>query len=117
MLYGLLGLLQVALLVYAVLDVVTTPREQVRTLPKLLWLVLVVVVPLAGPVGWLLAGRPQGRGGRLPVLGTPGPAARRPAAPTVGSAPDDDEDFLRQLRQRAEEQRRRAREEGEDPAP
>ncbi|MCW2615133.1 MAG: hypothetical protein JWN08_2127, partial [Frankiales bacterium] len=45
------------LLVYAVLDLLRTPAAQVRTLPKLLWFV-VLLPPLFGPVAWLLAGRP-----------------------------------------------------------
>ena len=103
MLYGLVGLAQVALLAYCALNVITTPEDQVRNLPKLLWLLLVVVLPVVGPVAWLVAGRPQ-RGGAL--------AHGRPTTP---SSPDDDEEFLRELRRRAEEQRRRAR--GEDDPP
>ena len=97
------GLVALVLLVYSVVDIVTTPREAVRTLPKPLWL-LVVLPPLFGPVAWLLAGRPR-RGS----TGTT--AAPKPAAPR---APDDDEEFLRELRRRAEEQRRRSRDPRDD---
>ena len=101
------ALLVLALLVYCVLDVLTTPREAVRTLPKPLWLLL-VLAPVFGPVAWFLAGRPErGSVERQPL--------RRPAAPpTVQRAPDDDEEFLRQLRKRAEEQRKRAQDPRDD---
>ena len=87
------------LLVYCVLDLLRTPAAQVRTLPKLLWFV-VVLAPVFGPAAWLLAGRPNGKGPQR-------------AAPTRG-APDDDDDFMRELRRRAEDQRRRARDPRDD---
>lgn len=100
------ALIALALLVYCVLDILTTPRQAVRTLPKPLWLLL-VLAPVFGPAAWFLAGRPpRGSVTRQPL----GRAAPRPAA----TAPDDDEDFLRQLRRRAEEQRRRAQDPRDD---
>ena len=87
--YAVVG---VVLLVYALVDLVTTPARQVRTLPKPLWFV-VVLPPVFGPVAWLLAGRPAkaDRGRAAP-----------PARPV---APDDDEDFLRELRRRGRDPR------------
>jgi hypothetical protein len=101
---GVFGLLAVVALVVALLDVARTPAAAVRTLPKPVWL-LVVLSPFFGPAAWWLAGRPA-----------PGPVppARRPPE---RRPPDDDEDFLRQLRKRAEEQRRRARDPRDDPPP
>lgn len=98
------GLLSLVLLVYCVLDIVRTPRDAVRTLPKPLWL-LVVLAPVFGPAAWFLAGRPK--------RGTAG-SSRRAGPPPVAQAPDDDEDFLRELRRRADEQRRRARDPRDD---
>jgi hypothetical protein len=89
----LYGLVSLGLLVYALVDLVSTPASAVRTLPKALWF-LVVLPPLFGPAAWLLAGRPRrGRGAQ--------PAAP-PARPV---APDDDEDFLRELRRRRSDPR------------
>ncbi|MCW2501260.1 MAG: hypothetical protein JWN87_2936 [Frankiales bacterium] len=56
-----LFLVQLCLLVYCVLNVVTTPEGECRNLPKLVWLVLVVLLPIAGGIAWLVAGRPVGR--------------------------------------------------------
>ena len=107
------ALLELILLVYCVLDIVTTPETQVRNLPKLLWLVLVIVLPIVGGIAWLVAGRPQGgtRPGGLPYKGNTGrfPEYDRPGR-AAAQNPDDDEAFLRGLRERAEEQRRRAAE-------
>jgi hypothetical protein len=107
-------LIELVLLVYCVLNVITTPEDQVRNLPKLLWLVLVIVLPLVGGIAWLVAGRPVGgasRPGGLPYKGNTGrfPEYDRPGR-AVPQNPDDDEAFLRNLRERAEEQRKRAAE-------
>lgn len=107
MVFVVLGLTSLVLLVYSVLDLVTTPSSAVRTLPKPVWF-LVLLPPLFGPAAWLLAGRPP--------RGTARTALRPPAAPTR-RPPDDDEEFLRTLRRRAEEQRRRARDPRDDPPP
>jgi hypothetical protein len=95
LLYGV----SLVLLVVCVVDVMRTPREQVRTLPKALWLV-VVLPPVFGPAAWFLAGRPSAGAVAPPRL--------------ERGAPDDDEDFLRELRRRAEEQRRRAKDPRDD---
>lgn len=104
-------LINLVLLVYCVLNIVTTPEEQVRNLPKLVWLVLVIVLPLAGGVAWLVAGRPPSRRGGPPGRSSSGrfPEYERPGR-AVAQNPDDDEAFLRELRERAQEQRRRAAE-------
>lgn len=90
-----LAVLSLLALAYCVLDVATSRPADVRTLPKWLWFV-VLLLPVVGPASWMLAGRPE-------------PGARRAASgPTTSRSPDDDEEFLRQLRKRAEEQRRQA---------
>ena len=89
------GLVALVLLVYCVLDILTSPREQIRTLPRPLWLLL-VLVPLAGPAAWLLAGRPPRGTQRSPL---------RTAQPPERGAPDDDEEFLRDLRRRLRDPR------------
>jgi hypothetical protein len=117
---GVLALVEVVLLVYCVLNVITTPESQVRNLPKLLWLLLVVVLPLVGGIAWLIAGRPQGPARSVPYKGNRGvpPAYDRPGRATA-FRPEDDEAFLRGLRERAEQQRRAAEEQrrrtGDDP--
>ena len=110
------AVLELGLLVFCVLNVITTPEDQVRNLPKLLWLVLVVFLPIVGPIAWLVAGRPVAptRPGGLPYKGNTGfPEYDRPGRAAAAN-PDDDEAFLRGLRERAEEQRRAAKERDED---
>ncbi|WP_232835607.1 PLD nuclease N-terminal domain-containing protein [Actinocorallia populi] len=97
-LFGGFSLLLVALWIYCIFDVVTTDAQDCRNLPKPLWLLIVLVLPDLGSIVWLIAGRPR----VVALRDRP-----RPAAPTP---PDDDEDFLRGLREKVEEQRRKARE-------
>lgn len=87
---------------YCALDLATSRAADVRGLPKPLWFV-VLLVPVVGPVAWLLAGRPK------PGSARSVPRVLPPATPPP-TTPDDDEEFLRQLRHRAEEQRRQAEE-------
>ena len=90
----LYALVVLGLFAYAVADLVRTPAPAVRTLPKALWFV-VVLPPLLGPLAWLAFGRPRRqRSGDAP--------AAPPARPV---APDDDEDFLRDLRRRSRDPR------------
>ena len=87
------ALVVLGLFAYAVVDLVTTPAAAVRTLPKPLWFV-VVLPPLFGPLAWLCFGRARRPRGEAPA-----------APPSRPVAPDDDEDFLRDLRRRSRDPR------------
>lgn len=102
------GPLIVVLWVFCVVDVILTRPDRARHLPKIGWLVLVLLFPLVGSVAWLVAGRP--RAGRAPGPSATGfPEYDRPGR-VAGVSPESDEEFLRRCRERAEEQRRRHRE-------
>jgi Phospholipase_D-nuclease N-terminal len=92
-------LVVVGLLVYALVDCLRADSPDLRLLPRPAWLLL-ILVPLVGPLLYLLLGRPL-RVADEPVV--------RPLAP------DDDPEFLRRLdierrRRQADEERRRRRE-------
>jgi len=80
--------------IYAVVDCLQTDRRLVRTMPKPVWLIA-VLVPVLGPVFWLLAGRSDARGG--PAARGPGRQPPGPRGPRGPLGPDDDPDFLRKL--------------------
>lgn len=114
---GALGLIVLAVWIFCIIDVITTPDDLVRNLPKLLWLLLVILLVDIGAIAWLIAGRPWSeRAGvqRTAGMGGGSPRTRAPARPTN---PDDDEEFLAGLQARAEEQRRRARDTQPDEGP
>lgn len=85
----------VLLLVFSLVDCAQSPDARVRNLPKWVWLLLILLVPLAGPIAWLFGGRP--------VVEAP------PKAPTAGPrprrAPDDDPDFLAKLAPQTDHER------------
>ncbi len=82
---GLIGFLLIALWVYCILDVIATDEMLVRSLPKLAWLLIVVVLPTVGSIAWLALGRPVFAGWR------PGDSTGRQTRRVVG--PEDRPDF------------------------
>ncbi len=124
-------LLVLALWIYAFIDCLNTPEEQVRSLPKAVWVLVILLFGevLVGPIAWFAAGRPRTR---IPAAPGEAPAA---AAPGRWVAPDDNPEFLSSLkaenarhesmlkdweadlRRREEELRRRQQGEGEGTPP
>ncbi|MDO7868863.1 PLD nuclease N-terminal domain-containing protein [Nocardioides jiangxiensis] len=98
-------LVELILMIFCLVDAISAPEHRVRNLPKWAWILLILVVPLAGGIAWLVAGRPTAEAQR--PWAPPGfPEYDRPGR-AMAANPDDDEAFLRQVRERAEEQRRR----------
>ncbi|CCH77102.1 conserved exported hypothetical protein [Nostocoides japonicum T1-X7] len=80
-------LLVLAVIVWALVECLQTPSTEVRALPKLVWVAVIVLLPILGAVAWFVAGRPTGH----PGGGGSGRTLSRPMGP------DDDPDFLRRL--------------------
>jgi hypothetical protein len=76
----------IALTIFSIVDIILIDERRVRGLPKFLW-VAIVLLPFIGAILWLTIGRSRGENGG----GTRGGERR-----TV--APDDDPNFLRNLR-------------------
>ena len=89
------ALLAVGLYIYFVIDVARTPREEMRSLPKAVWLIVVVVLPLLGGALWLAFGRLWRSRSRF-------------------LAPDDDPTVLRKISDQAWSERMKRRR-GEQP--
>jgi hypothetical protein len=108
-------LLILALALFALVDCLARDEDEIRGLPKVLWVLVILLFPLLGSVAWFVAGRPHGAA--LPGAGfgaRPGsdaspdehrinPFGRGSGGPKRALAPDDDPEFLRRL----DEQRRR----------
>jgi hypothetical protein len=78
-------LLVVAVYIWFIVDVVRTPRAEVRSLGKFPWLLVVVLIPLVGGALWLWLGRAwPARGGRFGWRSQP-------------VAPDDDPAFIKRI--------------------
>jgi len=108
----LAGPVVLVLWIYCVVEVILTREEDARHLGKTVWLLLVLFFPLVGSIAWLAVGRPaktavprspyERQAPAFPEYDRPGRAAATSA--------EVDEEFLRKVRERAEEQRRRERE-------
>lgn len=86
MVRGLLFLFGAWLLftVFVTVFAASAKKNEVRNLPKWLWIIICLVVPIVGGILYLILGRPLG--GRRPGSGR-----------TKFVAPDDDPTFLRDL--------------------
>jgi hypothetical protein len=81
-------LLMLALTIYAFIDCLNTPEEEVKHLPKVVWVLIILIFTIVGPVVWLVAGKQ-----RHAV-----PGSRSSAGSRGWVAPDDNPDFLRSLK-------------------
>ena len=90
---GALGILFLALWVYCIIDVISTDEVLVQHLPKMVWLIIVIILPDIGSIIWLVLGRPYGQGLR------PGGLRGRPAPPRRSRpiGPEDSPDFISKL--------------------
>jgi hypothetical protein len=113
MLFGALVFLGIIFWLWAIFDSATSDRTRVRLLPKLAWVVLIVVLfeltPLVG-IAWVLLGRPRGARSALSSSRTSGLHSGWSGSSASGRGgyqsrsksrpigPDDDPDFLSGLK-------------------
>jgi hypothetical protein len=94
---GLLGLVMLGFWLWALLDCIVSPRDEVRNLPKLVWLLVIFLLWVIGAAAWAFLGRTprarrQGRrsteqqGARRPMRADDLPAT--PAAADAGAMTD-----------------------------
>jgi hypothetical protein len=90
LLTGLVAAVAIGLMVYALIDVIRSDRFAVRALPRLIWVLVILIVPVIGALLYLFLGRRDRatRAGRAPV------------------APDDDPSFLSQIAKEREQNER-----------
>ncbi|AGZ44743.1 PLD nuclease N-terminal domain-containing protein [Actinoplanes friuliensis] len=101
--YSLLVLIDLALLVVALIDCLSAEEGDIRALPRIAWVFLILLFSPIGAIVWFVAGRPA-RAVRL-SNGTkwrPGngfPEVQRPGTSRGDrpQAPDDDPEFLADL--------------------
>ena len=86
---ALIILIGITLLVYAIFDLIATPKDRVRFVPRPLWFLIVLIAPV-GPLLWLFFGR-------LKPAAPPKPSSGGWTPPPGPKGPDDDPDYLRGL--------------------
>lgn len=103
-------LVSVGVMIYALIEAISTPSDRTRIMPKGLWIVVIILIPLIGGVLWLLFGNENS------YLASTVQGFQKKSGPARPTSPDDDEEFLRSLdiqraqQRRAEELKRREEE-------
>ncbi|WEK60414.1 MAG: PLD nuclease N-terminal domain-containing protein [Candidatus Microbacterium colombiense] len=59
----LFSLLVIALMIGALIDIITRDDSQVKHLPKMVWIIIVILLPLVGSLLWFGLGREYGSEG------------------------------------------------------
>lgn len=103
----LLTLASLVLWVYAFFDALTSPAQEVRNLPKFVWVVAILLLMHVGALLWLFFGRPRALAATGPAPGS-APSAEDlnpedfagPASRGGPVGPEDDPEFLRKLNKR-----------------
>jgi hypothetical protein len=99
-LYSLFMLVDLALLVIALIDCLSTEEFAIRALPRVAWVFLILLFSPIGAIAWFVAGRPvrpvRLSNGQTWRPGSGFPESERPAR-TGPLAPDDDPAFLKNL--------------------
>ncbi|MFD0023694.1 PLD nuclease N-terminal domain-containing protein [Streptomyces sp. NPDC058382] len=89
MLRALIYLLPLALTIFAFIDCLNTPEEEVKHLPKVGWVFIILLFWIVGPIVWLAAGKV-----REVSEGSRAFSGRR----GQWVAPDDNPEFLKSLK-------------------
>lgn len=103
-------LVSLGVMIYALIEAISTPSERTRIMPKGVWIIVIVLIPLVGGVLWLLFGNENS------YLASTVQGFKKATGPARPTSPDDDEEFLRSLdiqraqQRKAEELRKREEE-------
>jgi hypothetical protein len=97
-LYGLLFLAEVVLAVCALISCLSAEEGEIRALPRIAWVLIILFFPLVGSIAWFVAGREQGA--RRPRTGWPMGNGFSEQDRRRSGAPDDDPEFLASLAER-----------------
>ena len=95
-LYVLMFFADLALMVVALIDCLSSEEFEIRALPRVVWVFLILLFSPIGPIVWFVAGRPQNQAVGRAGDWRPGrgfPENERPRS----VAPDDDPEFLRRV--------------------
>jgi hypothetical protein len=99
-LFVLLFFAQIALAAVALISCLSAEEDEIRALPRLGWVLIILLLPVVGPIIWFYAGRPVATAEAAEPATGPGwvtPSGRSERQKPRPIAPDDDPEFLRSL--------------------
>jgi Phospholipase_D-nuclease N-terminal len=91
----ILFLAELALTVAALISCLSTEDSDIRALPRVAWVLIILLFPPIGPIAWFVAGKE--RYSRPRNVWAPGRGFPESERPNRRVAPDDDPEFLRRL--------------------
>jgi hypothetical protein len=103
---GIIAIGFLILWLYCIYDVITTDEAIIRHLPKVVWLLIVIVVPDIGSILWLGLGRPQAWTRQAHDPQRYGSSRLRPAPSPAAALDDRSLDHLSPIVRHREEQTR-----------
>ena len=80
----ILSIATIGLMVFVLVDIITTEEWRIRNLNKVIWVILVIFLPLVGSIIWFLAGRPSSNSSSAPA-----PAFLRSSSPQPSFEDDE----------------------------
>ena len=106
--YVILSIVTLVAMVVALVDIITRDESQVKHLPKVFWIILVILLPLIGSVLWFGIGREYAPRADRGTFGDPR-RWERPAAPAAVTGPSQTEIELARLEDEIAEAERQDR--------
>ncbi len=97
-LYMLLFALEILLMVLALISCLSAEEGELRALPRIVWVIIILLFPLVGSIVYFAAGRPVTT---RPARDhwRPGNGFSEDTRPKRTLAPDDDPEFLKTIQQ------------------
>lgn len=95
----------IAVTIYSLLDCMRTPEEDLPTrMPRFMWILIILIVPVMGPIGWIITNWAKGLEGTgymsptvWSIWKTRGESQQHHPGWPGPVGPDDDPEFLRNL--------------------
>ena len=93
-LFAVLFIAGLIMVIFALISCLSAEEDEVRGLPRILWVLIILLFPLLGSITYFVAGRPQRATGSIWRVGSGFPEYARPKRVL---APDDDPEFLKSI--------------------
>lgn len=103
-LYGLLFLAEVFLAVCALISCLSAEEGEIRALPRIAWVLIILFFPLIGSIAWFAAGRQTGPGWPRTAWPVGNGFSEKDRARQRQVAPDDDPAFLQSIAEHSRQQ-------------
>jgi len=103
------SILTFALMIGALIDIIRRDQSQIKHLPKMFWIILVILLPVAGALIWFLLGREyENDSVAIPRMRRERPAPRMQAPPSPPADSRSTEQQIADLDREIEEWRLRS---------